>query len=85
MRGTLPLFFTRFYFVFLMGRDRRQSVLRKELERRKQGDMLASVMFVLFVLSPLLLLALLALYFTKTELGLDLFPDSHLGDFLQLT
>jgi len=81
LRGILPLFFARFYFVVLMGRDRRHKVKRKELFRRKESDTLVNVIFYFFIVSPLLLLTIMALYLTKTELGIDLFPDSHLVDW----
>jgi len=82
LRGVLPLFFARFYFVLLMGRDRRHTVKRKELIRRRESDILMNVLFYVFLVSPVLLLVLTVLYITKTELGIDLFPDSHLIDWI---
>lgn len=81
IRGVVPFFFARFYLVVLMGRDRRNQVKRKELLRRRESDILANAVFYLFLISPLFLLLAGAIYLTKTELGIDLFPDSHLMDW----
>jgi len=82
VRGIIPLFFTQFYFVFLLGKDHRYKTKKAEGIRRRESDFLASIMFFIFFISPLLVISFLALYFTKTELGIDLFPESHLFDFL---
>lgn len=35
LRGFIPLIFTRLYFVFILGKDRRKQVQDVELERRR--------------------------------------------------
>ncbi|MCP4629739.1 MAG: hypothetical protein GY850_40470 [bacterium] len=48
-RGAIPLFFVRYYFVFLMGRDRREAVVGAETGRRKRGDMMAGLGFLTII------------------------------------
>lgn len=43
--------------------------------------MASTFLFIIFFL-PLLILMFLIIYLTKTELGIDLFPDSHLSDMI---
>ncbi len=81
IRGVIPLFFSRFYFVLLMGRDKRVKTKRTELSRRVESDILASILFSIFIIFPFLSLAFIVLYLSKTELGMDLFSDFHLKDF----
>lgn len=82
IRGIIPLFYSRFYFIFLLGRDRRYKIIRSEGIRRKETDIIASITFFIFLISPLLILGFFALYFAKTDLGIDLFPQLHLFDLL---
>ena len=79
IRGVMKLFFARYYFVFLMGRDRRITTQEKEFERRSNVALLGNVSFIIFVLSPFILLTLIALYFLKIGMGIDLFPGEHMG------
>jgi len=83
VRGIFPLFFARFYFVVLIGRDKRIKIKRSELIRRRESDLVMDVLFYLIMLSPILLLIMTVLYLSKTELGIDIFPDSHLIDWFQ--
>ena len=81
IRGTLPLFFCRYYVVLLAGRDRRSAT--RKLERRRVKD--AGVMGALFSLYCVacggILFSLLGLYLVKTLLGIDFFADKHLWDW----
>jgi hypothetical protein len=79
IRGVINLFFIRYYFIFLMGRDQRISTQEIETERRENMALIWNFVFIIFVLSPFILLALIALYFFKTGLGIDLFPGEHIG------
>ncbi|OGG46540.1 MAG: hypothetical protein A3F84_21630 [Candidatus Handelsmanbacteria bacterium RIFCSPLOWO2_12_FULL_64_10] len=84
VRGILPLFFARYYFVFLMGRDRRAPTREIEADRRRKTALLGGGLFFVCAISPLILLALLFLYLLKSSLGIDLLPDAHLWDLLPL-
>jgi len=82
-RGIISLFFVRFYFVLLMGRDRRYTVKSIEKERRRSADIFASFLFFITILSPIIVGLFLLAYFIKSFLGIDIFPDSHLWDILR--
>ena len=82
-RGVLPLFFARYYFVFLMGRDKRTSTIKEELNRKQKSGMAGGAMFVVFALSPLILAALVVLYFVKSAAGIDLMGDQHAWDMIK--
>lgn len=84
IRGLINLFFIRFFFVLLIGRDRRISTLETETERRENVALMWNFVFIIFVLSPFILLALIALYFFKMGLGIDLFPGTHMGEIFGL-
>ena len=84
VRGVIPLFFARFNYVLLVGLDRRSRAWRPKRSRPPalKGGMI--VIGVLSALGPLLLLVLLCLYILKASLGIDLFPDQNLSQFLGL-
>jgi len=84
IRGIIPLFFAKYYFVFLLGRDKRTNTRSIEKGRRKEGDFFASTLFFLFFTFPLILLLFTVLYITKSELGIDIFPNSHLFEMLNI-
>ncbi|MCG8670878.1 MAG: hypothetical protein MI867_15815 [Pseudomonadales bacterium] len=82
MRGVIPLYFLRVYFVLLMGRDKRSQTRNKEEFRRKKaamGSALASMYAVICMMLPVLLLVL---YTIKAVVGIDFFEGIHLSDFL---
>ncbi|RJP30462.1 MAG: hypothetical protein C4527_09810 [Candidatus Omnitrophota bacterium] len=81
LRGTIPLFFVRLYFVFLMGIDQRHSSGRSIVERRMQGISFGRVLFFLGTWVILIVILLFLLYHVKSAMGIDLFPDKHLYDF----
>ena len=80
IRGAIPLFFVRYYFVFLMGRDRREAVVGAETGRRKRWDLAAGLGFLTIFILPLFLTLFLFLYVMKVSLGIDLFPDWHVWE-----
>ena len=84
VRGTLPLFFVRYYFVFFMGQDRRTSIQKVEIKRRHHGIFAGGLLMLLVGFSPVILLVLFLFYLLKSSLGIDIFPDKHLWDFLGL-
>ncbi|MFN4237568.1 MAG: hypothetical protein ACK4FZ_10085 [Vogesella sp.] len=74
LRGTFAVWRWRYYFVFLLGRNRR------ELSRReRQLSLLLQAAFLALVLLCSTLLGLLVLYLVKSALGIDLFPGLSLG------
>lgn len=84
VRGGIPLYIARYYFVFLLGRDRRVGRRRTEYVRRYHAGKLGNALFFMMILSPFMLLGLVGLYFLKAALGIDLFPNSHLPSLLGL-
>ncbi len=74
IRGTVVFWRWRYYYVFLLGRNRR------ELSRReKQLSLLLQAVFLSVLLLLSTLLGLLVLYLVKSALGIDLFPGFSLG------
>ncbi len=84
LRGVIPLFYKKYYFVFHFGRDTRSVTQENEEERRKIAKHFANTLFIIFALSPLLLLLFLALYFIKSALGINIFPNLHLSDIFDM-
>lgn len=82
VRRVLPLYFASYYFVFQFGRDRRLGRRRVEYNRRLRAVLVGNVAFFIFAVSPLIVFALVGLYFLKAALGIDLFPDFHLPNLL---
>ena len=82
VRGVIPLFFTRIYFVLVLGRDKRIKTKKAEYMRRRSSDILANLVFYIMLMVPLYVIGALALYFLKSELGIDLFSELHLSYFL---
>lgn len=73
-RGTFAVWRWRYYFVFLLGRNRR------ELSRHeKQLSLLLQAAFLAVLLMVCTLLGLLVLYLVKSAMGIDLFPGFSLG------
>lgn len=82
-RARVPLFFARFYIVFLMGRDQRALTRQEERRRLAWTELLVGAFFGLLFASPFLLLLFFILYFVKSSLGIDILPNSHLTDILK--
>ena len=84
IRGVIPLYFARYYYVVLAGRDRRQDTTQSELgRRRKASSRIGSVLLVIVLSVPLMVLLTLLAYAIKSFLGLDMDPNDHLSDFLR--
>ncbi|WP_299200247.1 3-phosphoshikimate 1-carboxyvinyltransferase [uncultured Amphritea sp.] len=74
IRGTLKIWSWRYYFVILLGRNRR------ELSRaEKKTAAFIQAFFLLTFLTVSTLLGLLTLYLIKSAAGIDLFPGFSLG------
>ncbi|WGO98771.1 hypothetical protein QFX18_01685 [Saccharophagus degradans] len=82
LRGTIPLYFSKLYFVFLIGKDRRSDTRNKENMRIKASKGISFVMFLYTLLAVLTPIILIILYGLKTLAGIDIFPDSHLEDLI---
>jgi len=73
-RGTLKFFHYRYYFVFLLGRNRR------ELSRgERQIGLFFQALFLGTFLIFSVLVGLLALYLAKSAAGIDLIPGFSFG------
>ena len=84
VRGAINLFFIKYYFVFFVGRDQRTATQETELGRRQDVALLGNIVFFIFAMSPIILLALVFLYLLKVLAGIDLFPGDHFGWLLGL-
>nr|WP_252728218.1 3-phosphoshikimate 1-carboxyvinyltransferase [Alteromonas sp. C1M14] len=74
MRGTISFWRSRFYFVILAGRDRRE-LTRLEEQISKATTALMLALFVTFST----LFGLLVLYLIKSALGINIFEHFSLG------
>lgn len=74
VRGTIPWFSSRFYYVFIAGKNQRQ-LTRQALGHRR----LLKAMLLTAFLSLSTLLGLLLLYGLKSALGINLFEGFSLG------
>ncbi|MEI7894278.1 MAG: hypothetical protein WCI05_14380, partial [Myxococcales bacterium] len=77
LRGTIRLFFARYYVVFLFGRDRRTRTVSTEHDRRRRVNQLGEQIALGMVLASLVVCMLIALYFVKSWLGIDIIPGRH--------
>lgn len=84
IRFVLPLFFTKLYFVLLVGKDTRSSTLDVEDDRRARAGFHMSGLAVGVVTAIVLAVVFAALYVIKSKMGIDLF-EWHLSDMLSLT
>ena len=82
LRGTVSFFFIRFYFVILLGRDRRDVIRNKEEARKLQAKSISIMTFLYAVICMALPVVFLLLYIVKSWAGIDIFPDHHLSDFI---
>jgi len=74
IRKSFPFFGTRYYMVFLLGRD-----LRKRL--RKESTLVRIVVTLLILCGAVfaILCLFLTLYMIKSAVGIDLFRNFHVG------
>ncbi|MGB0465955.1 MAG: hypothetical protein ACPGF7_00320 [Pontibacterium sp.] len=81
LRFSLPLFYRRYYFVLFCGRDRRRRTREIESIRYKLTPKpLTRLLLILSlggVSAGLLVGLVIGLYFLKSMMGIDLFPDFH--------
>ncbi len=83
IRGIIPLYFARYFFVLLIGRDKRAVMEREEHMRRKKASWLGGILFALLVSFPFLLLLFVFLYLLKYFAGVDIVPDFHLWEIFE--
>ena len=83
IRGIIPLYFARYFFVLLIGRDKRAVMEREEHMRRKKASWLGGILFALLVSLPFLLLLFVFLYLLKYFAGVDIVPDFHLWEIFE--
>ncbi len=76
LRGTLTFPFSRwrFYYVFLLGRNRRQLS-----DREKRASAFMTAVILLIFISCSAMFGLLIIYLLKSYAGIDLFPGFSLG------
>lgn len=77
-------FIKRFYITIYFGLNKRRS--KRINSTRKRDSILALLMktaLYLFMIMIVLSVLFFTVYFIKTELGIDIFKDKHLRDFLQ--
>ncbi len=74
LRGTLDLFGWRYYYVLLIGRNKRD-MTRNERRLSRLGSALLVFVFLLFCG----LIGLLMLYLAKSAMGIDLLPNFSFG------
>lgn len=83
-RGVIPLFFARYYFVILGGRDQRTDQSNKEFTRRRNASStFTGLMLLIVLLIPITAILILGGYLMKSFLGIDVFPDAHFMDYLR--
>ena len=83
IRGIIPLYFARYFFVLLIGRDKRPVMEREEHMRRQKASWLGGILFALLVSLPFLLLLFVFLYLLKYFAGVDIVPDFHLWEIFE--
>lgn len=88
VRFSIPLYWARYYVVFLLGRDLRSHVQEVLLNRRKRSGRAAQIgvisLMAWLILAGAAITLFIALYLLKSAMGIDIFPDKHLSDFLGL-
>ncbi|MBI4683223.1 MAG: hypothetical protein HY757_09015 [Nitrospirae bacterium] len=88
VRGKIYLYFSRLYFVFFVGRDRRAFVQDIEEERRGKMNALGNLIYFMFVSAAVIFaftaLLIIGLYVLKISLGIDIFPGRHMGEIIGL-
>lgn len=82
IRGIIPFFLVRYYFVFLSGRDRRLYTKRIEDKRRWLTSLSGGLTLFILGVAPLILILVLLLYLIKCTFGINIMPETHLKDLL---
>jgi hypothetical protein len=88
LSGRIPLIFRSYYFVLMFGRDRRLRTLDRDAVRRALIPLPIRTFFytTLLVITTTAfgILAFVGLYMLKSALGIDIFPNYHLRDFVMM-
>ena len=82
IRGVIPFFLARYYFVILSGRDRRLHTKRIEEKRRWLTSLTGVLILFIIGVVPLILIFVLLLYLVKSAFGINIMPEMHLKDLL---
>ena len=82
IRGVIPLFLVRYYFVFMSGRDRRLFTKRLEAKRRWLTSPSGGLMLFILGVAPLVLFLALLSYLIKCTFGINIMPETHLKDLV---
>ena len=83
IRGIIPLFFCRLYFVVLAGQDIRPKIRSQDELRRSNADVLMNTVVMMFLSIPIILLFALFCYFLKVEYGINYIVGFHLLDLFK--
>ena len=87
IRGSIPLYFAKYYFVLLAGRDKRRRTQQKEMQRHNRGNLSIGYMLTLLMISFLVAViwvaAFAGFYWTKNEMGIDFFANFHLMELFK--
>jgi hypothetical protein len=62
IRGIIPLFFARYYMIFIIGRDSSAIVQMNEGFRKKRYSLMAGLTFVFLLLIPIILMVAVLYY-----------------------
>jgi hypothetical protein len=84
LRFGINLLISRFYVVIFVGKDRRQHQ-RTYIPSRiaRLGNVIMAIALLIGINVLISLCIFLFAYLTKSAIGIDLFPDSHLNDQIQ--
>lgn len=83
LRFTVNLLFSRFYIVLFVGKDRRKQQRSYPVSRwTRLANIVAAVILLLGLNVTITGSLFIAGYLVKSALGIDIFPHSHLRDFV---
>jgi len=84
LRFGVDLVISRFYVVLFVGKDRRRK-RRKFISEKvsRVGNAIATILLLIGLNLLISALLFLSLYLVKSALGVDFFPNEHLGDKLR--
>ncbi len=78
----MPLFFIKYHIHINLLRDRSETRRVKERARRLLGKIVGKVFLAYLALCIFLPFIFFGLYLIKSWLGIDIFSDYHLSDFI---
>ena len=79
LRFSIPLYFMRYYLVFILGRDQRGRVERFLQERRRWAGWVAALFLILIGLLALVGLGLLIVFLFHSASRVQFLPDAPSG------